>query len=75
MGESVRHRVRRFLYLCLRALAGSTGFLIPDPAHPLGDQPPCLPPGHPERLVPDVPPTDEEKLLWAQLVGAHSPRR
>ncbi|MGH3415004.1 MAG: DUF6059 family protein [Actinocrinis sp.] len=28
-----------------------------------------MPPGHPERLVPDVPPSDDERVLWAQLSG------
>lgn len=74
MGEPQRRHLRRFLHLCLRALAGSTGFLIPDPAALVGDQPPRLPPGHPERLVPGVPPTAQERLLWAQLSGAPGPR-
>ena len=25
------------------------------------------PPGHPERLIPHLPPSDEERLLWRQL--------
>lgn len=75
MGDSPLRRLRHFLYLCLRAFAGSTGFLIPGPLDPMGDQPPCLPPGHPEQLIPHVPPTAEERRLWAQLVGASTPGR
>jgi len=75
MGDSPLRRLRRFLYLCLRAFAGSNGFFIPGAADPMGDQPPCLPPGHPEHLIPHVPPTDAERRLWAQLVGASSPGR
>ncbi|MEU6731385.1 DUF6059 family protein [Nonomuraea wenchangensis] len=28
---------------------------------------PATPPGHPERVLPDVPPTDVEERLWRQL--------
>lgn len=73
--EDLRRRRRRFLHLCLRALAGSTGFLIPDPAELMSAQPPNLPPGHPERLIPNVPPTAEERDLWARLAGNPVPRR
>jgi hypothetical protein len=65
----VRCRLRLFLHLCLRALAGSTGLVIPGLADLMAGQPVCLPRGHPERLVPDVPPSEQERLLWAQLAG------
>lgn len=75
MGDSPLRRMRRFLFLCLRAFAGSNGYFIPGPTDPMGDRPPCLPPGHPERLIPHVPPTAEERRLWAQLAAAASPGR
>jgi hypothetical protein len=65
-----RRRLCRFVHLCLRALAGSSGFLVPDPADLIGTRPPALPPGHPERLIPHVPPTAQERLLWAQLAAS-----
>jgi hypothetical protein len=32
-------------------------------------------PGHPERLIPGVPPTAAERELWAQLTEIGQPRR
>ena len=32
-----------------------------------GEPEPVLPPGHPERLVPDVPPSPAERHLWSEL--------
>ncbi|MGW9451540.1 DUF6059 family protein [Streptomyces sp. NPDC055632] len=37
---------------------------VPPPADPTGPAP-----GHPERLRPDVPPTDRERALWNDLTG------
>ncbi|KOX15557.1 MULTISPECIES: DUF6059 family protein [unclassified Streptomyces] len=35
------------------------------------DVPPTTgpPPGHPERLCPELPPTDRERALWDDLTG------
>lgn len=60
-------RLRLFVVLCMRALAASTGMMLPDLSYMLEDQPQALPPGHPECLVPDQPPTETERVLWAQL--------
>lgn len=67
-------RLRVFLHLCLRALAGSTGLVFPDLADLMDGEPVCMPPGHPERLVPDLPPSEDERALWAQLVSLPAPR-
>jgi hypothetical protein len=32
-------------------------------------EPPCLPAGHPERAVSEVPPSPDEWELWADLTG------
>ncbi|MFE0774911.1 DUF6059 family protein [Streptomyces sp. NPDC058861] len=46
---------------------------VPPPADPTGPSDPTGPtgpaPGHPERLCPDVPPTDRERALWNDLTG------
>jgi Family of unknown function (DUF6059) len=60
-------RLRFILMLFLRALAASSGMSPPDLADFMEGRPLCLPPGHPERLVPDLPPTEDERVLWAQL--------
>lgn len=64
-------RLRLFLILCVRALAASTGMMLPDLSYMLDTQPRALPPGHPECLVPDLPPTEAERILWAQLTPAN----
>ncbi len=69
--EIWQRRLRIFVHLCLRALAGSTGMVLPDLTDLLRNQPPCLPPGHPERLVPNLPLTDQERALWSQLTPLH----
>lgn len=64
-------RMRFFFLLCLRALAASSGIAPPDLAENLSGRPLDLPPGHPECLVPHLPPTEEERALWAQLTPAN----
>ncbi|WP_027660424.1 DUF6059 family protein [Salinispora fenicalii] len=44
-------------------VGGGRRLALPGPG-PLVEQPP---PGHPERLVPDQPLTDEERQIWLQL--------
>ncbi|MDX3382475.1 hypothetical protein PV682_13520 [Streptomyces niveiscabiei] len=49
---------------------GMSPEVLDEKAHPpaLPDPPAGLPgPGHPERAVPDVPPTPEERSLWSRL--------
>jgi hypothetical protein len=60
-------RLRLFVITCARALAASTGMVLPDLSYLLEGQPVGPPPGHPECLVPDLPPTETERVLWAQL--------
>ncbi len=60
-------RLRLLLLLCVRALAASTGMVLPDLSYVLEAQPSGLPPGHPECLVPDLPLSEIEQVLWAQL--------
>ncbi|MFI7634217.1 DUF6059 family protein [Nonomuraea sp. NPDC049400] len=43
--------------------SGMAPFLVIPPDNP----PPSLPEGHPEQLIPDVPPTPEEARLWKEL--------
>lgn len=40
--------------------------LRPDPFQP-GPYLPVPPPGHPEQFVPGVPPSEQERELWAQF--------
>ncbi|MFF8293464.1 DUF6059 family protein [Streptomyces sp. NPDC016309] len=63
--------ITRFLRGCYDALAAA-GWLwlgVPMPP-PLEARPPLRPPphGHPERLRPDLPPSDAELALWRQLM-------
>lgn len=67
-------RLRLFLIMCVRALAASTGIMLPDLSSLLENQPQSLPPGHPECVVPDLPPTETERALWAQLRTVAAPR-
>lgn len=39
----------------------------PDRPGPVGGEPGAPPSGHPERLIPHVPPTADERRLWSQL--------
>ena len=58
-------RLGRFIWDGLEGvgyMSGVAPFLVP----PRDTRPP-IPQGHPERLVPDEPPTTEERLLWDQL--------
>ena len=64
-------RLRLFLLMCVRALAASTGLMLPDLSYRLEAQPFGPPPGHPECLVPNLPPTEAERILWAQLTPAN----
>lgn len=66
---------QRLIDLCLRALAGSSRFFVPDPAVLARAQSPVLPPGHPERMTLGMPPTAEERLLWAQFAASPAGRR
>lgn len=67
----MRLALRRCTDVCMAGLAGLTGHVPSD----LLDQvsaipyPPCPPIGHPERAVPDVPPSPVERELWADLIG------
>ncbi|MCX5211525.1 hypothetical protein OG689_19910 [Kitasatospora sp. NBC_00240] len=77
MADRLWWRVPRFLHLMMHQLwaglvaIGSMAGLVP-PAGALeliieGERSPELPTGHPERLVPDLPPTAQEAELWRQL--------
>jgi hypothetical protein len=44
-------------------LSGMAPFIVP----PMENPPPSLPAGHPEQLIPEVPPTAEEARLWKEL--------
>lgn len=68
-------RIRLALRRCAReCMAGMVGLIghIPDDLVELVSAipgPPSLPVGHPERAVPDVPPSPVEQELWADLIG------
>jgi Family of unknown function (DUF6059) len=73
MAGQARSRLRRIggvLVGWLTSCAVLSPFIIPPPlppAPPAGPAEPAgPPPGHPERLTADAP-SDEERLLWAQL--------
>ncbi|MEU0663673.1 DUF6059 family protein [Streptomyces lavendulocolor] len=61
----------RFLRGCYDALAAAGWLWLGVPMPPPPEQRPALRPpphGHPERLRPDLPPSDAERALWRQLL-------
>lgn len=66
-----RMRLRRYAQVCLANLAGRSGPVSPELVELMRSiiEPPCPPPGHPERAVPWAPPTPVEQELWADLLG------
>ena len=69
--RGIRHVLRRCARLCLAGMAGLAG-PVPSDMDDLASsilEPPCPPPGHPERAVPQVPPSPVERELWADLLG------
>ncbi|OAL13021.1 hypothetical protein A4V12_22670 [Streptomyces noursei] len=61
----------RFLRGCYDALAAAGWLWLGVPMPPPPEQRPTLRPpphGHPERLRPDLPPSEAERALWQQLL-------
>jgi hypothetical protein len=66
-----RVRLRRYARICLAGLSGRPSRVSADVIDLVRSiaEPPCPPPGHPERAVPEIPPSRVERDLFADLIG------